>query len=220
MKTNLFKLSYKQYVQITFIQVVSLIILFISLFLNIKFNPPMLFIYCSGVILIFTTFLKDLSDDFVVSKKLFGQQQNRIQIKKTELNSLPIKDIDEYLKEYETQYDYLYSFFNDRFYDAKKILENQEIISLLSNDDVDSLLEIEKEKDNVGEIIKLSVLSNDRNFERNKEIISTKLSDVNRKLKHVETEINRITKEQNDLKFLANKNKLDELIEKNQNKYL
>ena len=219
MKTNLFKLSYKQYVQITFIQVVSLITLFVSLFLNIKFNPPMLFIYCSGVILILTTFLKDLSDDFVESKKLFGQQQNRIQIKNTEFNSLPIKDIDEYLKEYETQYDYLYSFFNDRFSDAKKILENQEIISLLSNDDVDSLLEIEKEKDNVGEIIKLSVLSNDRNFERNKEIISSKLSDVTRKLRHVETEINRITKEQNDLKFLANKNKLDELIERNQNKY-
>ena len=180
----------------------------------------MLFIYCSGVILILTTFLKDLSDDFVVSEKLFGQQQNRIQIKKTELNSLPIKDIDEYLKEYETQYDYLYSFFNDRFSDAKKILENQEIISLLSNEDIDSLLEIEKEKDNVGEIIKLSVLSNDKNFERNKEIISSKLSDVTKKLKHVETEINRITKEQNDLKFLANKNKLDELIERNQNKYL
>ena len=210
MKTNLFKLSYKQYVQITFIQVVSLITLFISLFLNIKFNPPMLFIYFSGVILILTTFLKDL----------FGQQQNRIQIKKTEFNSLPIKNIDEYLKEYEMQYDYLYSLFNDRFYDSRKILENQEIISLLSNDDVDSLLEIEKEKDNVGEIIKLSVLSNDRNFERNKEIISAKLYDVNRKLRHVETEINRITKEQNDLKFLANKNKLDELIEKNQNKYL
>ena len=219
MKTNLFKLSYKQYIQITFIQVFSLITLFISLFLNIKFNPPMLFIYCSGMFLILTTFLKDLIDDFVVSKTLFGQQQNRIQIKKTELNSLPIKDIDEYLKEYETQYDYLYSFFNDRFSDAKKILENQEIISLLSNDDVDSLLEIEKEKNNVGEIIKLSVLSNDRNFERNKEIISSKLSDVTRKLRHVETEINRITKEQNDLKFLANKNKLDELIERNQNKY-
>lgn len=218
MKTNLFKLSYKQYVQITFIQVVSLITLFISLFLNIKFNPPILFIYSSGLILILTTFLKDLNDDFVVSKKLFGQQQNRIQIKKTELNSLPIKDIDEYLKEYEMQYDYLYSFFNDRFSDAKKILENQEILSLLSNDDVDSLLEIEKEKDNVCDIIKLSVLSNDRNFERNKEIISAKLSDVNRKLRHVETEINRITKEQNDLKFLANKKKLDELIEKNQNK--
>ena len=219
MKTNLFKLSYKKYIQITFIQVFSLITLFISLFLNIKFNPPMLFIYCSGMFLILTTFLKDLSDDFVESKKLFGQQQNRIQIKNTEFNSLPIKDIDEYLKEYETQYDYLYSFFNDRFSDAKKILENQEIISLLSNDDVDSLLEIEKEKDNVGEIIKLSVLSNDRNFERNKEIISSKLSDVTRKLRHVETEINRITKEQNDLKFLANKNKLDELIERNQNKY-
>ena len=218
MKTNLFKLSYKQYVQITFIQVFSLITLFISLFLNIKFNPPMLFIYCSGMFLILTTFLKDLSDDFVESKKLFGQQQNRIQIKKTEFDSLPIKDIDEYLKEYEMQYDYLYSFFNDRFSDAKKILENQEIISLLSNDDVDSLLEIEKEKDNVCDIIKLSVLSNDRNFERNKEIISEKLSDVNRKLRHVETEINRITKEQNDLKFLANKNKLDKLIEKNQNK--
>ena len=81
------------------------------------------------------------------------------------------------------------------------------------------MLEIEKEKNNVGEIIKLSVLSNDRNFERNKEIISSKLSDVTRKLRHVETEINRITKEQNDLKFLANKNKLDELIERNQNKY-
>ena len=74
-------------------------------------------------------------------------KQNRIQIRKIELDSLPIKDIDEYLKEYDTQYDYLlFIFLMIVFSDAKKILENQEIISLLSNDDVDSLLEIEKRK--------------------------------------------------------------------------